>query len=175
LNAKKVADSRPSGSSKNLLNDLSNASNKSAQSVTGKVALNSVKTGFSKKNLGGQTGRREVKGAKIGAPKLSNSPNRTQGLSSKSVMKIVNKNLSKIQRCYERALFNDSNLSGRIEYEWEISPSGRVVSASVKRSEMSNDKNLNNCVLNIFKSMKFPRSTNGQSTVSSIGFPFGRL
>jgi outer membrane biosynthesis protein TonB len=82
--------------------------------------------------------------------------------------------LGDIHRCYERALFNDANIVGRVEYEWEINPGGSVASVSVKRSEVANGDFLNSCVMGIFKKMKFPTAKNGQSTTANIGFPFGK-
>ena len=111
----------------------------------------------------------------MGQPKLLNSPGGNQGLSPSQVMAVVKKHLSAVQRCYERALFNKPDLSGRIEYEWTISSKGKVKSVSVRRSEASGDKALNDCVKKVFRKMKFPSATNGQSTITSIGFPFGKL
>jgi outer membrane biosynthesis protein TonB len=90
-------------------------------------------------------------------------------------MSVVNKYINDIHRCYERALMDDSNLSGRVEYEWNISPNGAVSAARVKGSEMSNSDSLNKCVLAIFYKMKFPTAKNGQPTIANIGFPFGKL
>ena len=160
-------------SGKNLVSSLNQINAPTSNSA--KSALSNVSTDFSNKNLSNKTGRRRVKGAPVGSPKLLNSPNRTQGLTSSQVMAIVNKHLSEVQRCYERALFNQPNLAGRIEYEWTISSRGKVKSVNVRRSEMSGDQYLNKCVKKVFVRMRFPTATNGQSTVGSIGFPFGKL
>ncbi len=159
----------------NLIASLNKSGQASPGLNSGKSALNQVSTDFSSKNLSDKTGKWGVKGAPVGQPKLLNSPDRTQGLGSKQVMAVVQKHLSAVQRCYERALFNQPNLSGRIEYEWTISPKGKVKSVSVRRSEASGDKALNDCVKKVFRKMKFPSATNGQSTITSIGFPFGKL
>jgi hypothetical protein len=111
----------------------------------------------------------------VGVPKLDSSKlSATQGLSNDVVMAVVNRFLPDIQRCYERALFDDSTLAGRIEYEWVIDPSGQVTSARVVSSQMARADSLNNCVLGVFKKMQFPKSTNGQPTIAKIGFPFGQ-
>ena len=121
----------------------------------------------------GKAGKRGVGGAVVGTPSFD-APSSPQGLSNDQVMSVVNKYLSDIQRCYERALFQDSSLAGRVEYEWEITAKGSVSRTSVKRSEISNGEFLNTCVLAIFKKMKFPEATNKQTTVANIGFPFGK-
>lgn len=131
-------------------------------------------TGYSAKSPGGIAGKRKVEGAVVGTPKLTPKVGREQGLTDDVVMKEVNKHLAQIQRCYERALFDDAELAGRVEYEWEISPAGSVTSARVQRSEVGRGDSLNNCVLALFRKMKFPKAPNGQSTVAKIGFPFGR-
>ena len=100
---------------------------------------------------------------------------RSEGLTKKQVMVVVQQHTGKIQSCYERALLNSPGISGRIEYEWYITAKGRVRWSKVKRSEVSNGDVLNNCVIGIFKKMRFPVATNGEPTVPSIGFPFGRL
>ncbi|MBL7544026.1 MAG: AgmX/PglI C-terminal domain-containing protein [Bdellovibrionaceae bacterium] len=122
----------------------------------------------------GKTGKRKVVSGVLGTPKLE-QPTIPQGISQDQVMLVVNKYLNDIHRCYERALMENSNLTGRVEYEWKISASGSVTSSKVKRSEMSNADSLNKCVLAIFDKMKFPAAKNGQSTLANIGFPFGKL
>jgi hypothetical protein len=132
-------------------------------SASGGVAF--AKTG------GGKAGKRRVGGIVAEMPTFNGTP---QGLTNEQVMKVVNAHLAEIQRCYERALFENSSLVGRIEYEWSISASGRVTSSSVKRSEVGNADFLNECVLKVFNAMHFPAAKNKLPTVASIGFPFGR-
>lgn len=134
-------------------------------------ALSSVgEVGFAKTG-GGKAGKRRVGGIVPEAPTFKGTD---QGLTDDQVMKIVNAHLSEIQRCYERALFVNPGLVGRIEYEWTINPKGAVTESSVKRSEMGNADFLNQCVLKVIQSMKFPTAKNKLPTVASIGFPFGR-
>lgn len=122
----------------------------------------------------GVAGNRKVVSGVVGTPKLK-EPSIPQGITQDQVMSVVNTYLKDIHRCYDRALMDDSNLSGRVEYEWNISPNGSVSGAKVKRSEMSNSDSLNTCVLSIFNKMKFPAAKNGQPTIANIGFPFGKL
>lgn len=131
-------------------------------------------TGYGVQGLKGMAGTRGVNGSVIGQPELL-GVNRTEGLTQKQVMDVVKQHLSKIQQCYERSLLSQSQLSGRIEYEWEISARGAVQWVKVKRSDVANGDGLNTCVSGVFKRMKFPLAKNGESTTPSIGFPFGRL
>lgn len=123
---------------------------------------------------GGATGNRKVVSGVLGTPKLEES-SIPQGINHDQVMKVVNKHLNEIHRCYDRALMEDANLAGRVEYEWNINSAGKVIRATVKRSDMSNADFLNKCVLAIFYKMQFPMSKNGQPTVANIGFPFGKI
>lgn len=129
---------------------------------------------YSTKGQAGGAGARGVKGAVVGAPNLAANVGSEQGLSNEQVMLIVNKHLGEVQRCYERALFEDGSLVGRVEYEWEISASGSVTSARVSRNEIARGDGLNNCVLALFRRLKFPPAKNKQTTVAKIGFPFGK-
>ena len=112
-------------------------------------------------------------GAVIGSPRLM-QVDRTEGLSQKQVMTVVKKYVGKIQSCYERALLSAPGISGRVEYEWYILPSGKVRWAKVKKSAASQADVLNNCVVQVFRKMRFPKAKNGETTQASIGFPFGR-
>jgi hypothetical protein len=55
-----------------------------------------------------------------------------------------------------------------------IEASGVVSTVKVKRSEVNQGDSLNQCVQNVFRKMKFPKSKNGLSTLANIGFPFGK-
>jgi pSer/pThr/pTyr-binding forkhead associated (FHA) protein/outer membrane biosynthesis protein TonB len=129
--------------------------------------------GYGVQGLQGRAGSRGVQGAVVGIPKLMKI-SKSDGLTQKEVMDVVKKYAGQIQQCYERALLSEPSLSGRIEYEWNITPKGDVTTARVKRTDVQNSDALNECVLNLFKAMKFPTAKNGESTTPSIGFPFGR-
>lgn len=131
-------------------------------------------TGYGTQGLSGQAGSRGVVGAVVGSPKLFQIGT-SEGLSRAEVMAVVKQHAAEVQSCYERSLLSTPGLSGRVEYEWEINPAGSVVSARVKKSEMSGGDALNACVVGVFKKMKFPQAKNGQSTTPNIGFPFGRM
>ncbi len=131
-------------------------------------------TGYGIQGLKGTAGNRAVAGSVVGTPALMTS-GKTEGISKAAVMEVVKKHVGEIQQCYERALFNNPGLAGRVSYEWEISPSGKVNWAKVQKSEIGDADALNSCVTAIFKKMVFPVAKNGQTTTPNIGFPFGRL
>lgn len=152
----------------------SSASSSTTSSVEMGLGLGSQagKAGYAQ-SKNSKAGQRGVVGAVIGTPSFTGVA-KNQGITNNEVMAVVNKHLPEVYRCYERALFNDPNIVGRVEYEWEISAAGRVEAVFVKRSEVSNGDFLNTCVTGVFKKMKFPEAKNGQSTTANIGFPFGK-
>ncbi len=131
-------------------------------------------TGYGTQGLQGGAGTRAVGGAVIGTPKLA-TLGQEEGLTRKQVMDTLQKYVAQIQRCYERSLFDNPDLKGRVEYQWEITPRGSVNWAKVLKTDMSGADSLNDCVKKVFMSMQFPAATNGQTTLPNIGFPFGRL
>lgn len=132
-------------------------------------------TGYGLKGVKGMAGQRGVAGSIVGAPSLFAVTNDTQGLSQDQVMAVVKKHVVHIQRCYEKALLDQPQLAGRVEYEWLIQKSGQVSWVKVKSAQMTGADQLNECVGTVFKEMKFPVAKNGATTQSTIGFPFGRL
>lgn len=110
----------------------------------------------------------------VGRPDVG-SFSKTEGLSTKEVMAVVNKHLGEIQACYEKALVSSSSLVGRVEFEWLISPTGKVGKVRVKKADLKGDgSKLTSCVMGVIRTMRFPKASNGESTSPSIGFPFGR-
>ncbi len=130
--------------------------------------------GFSDKGIGGLAGKRKVEGSVVGSPSFAAATKGPQGLTQKEIMNEINKVVRDIQQCYEKALFKDANVSGRVEYEWTIDPKGHVLEASVKKSDVAGGDLLNNCVLNVIRKINFPSAKNGQETIATIGFPFGK-
>ena len=131
-------------------------------------------TGFGTQGLVGKAGARGVAGAVVGRPKLVQVKG-DEGLTNAQVMAIVKQYLGEIQQCYERSLLDNPGIGGRVEYEWEIEPQGRVTDVRVKKSEIAAADLLNSCVMAVFQKMKFPVAKNGKGTTPNIGFPFGRL
>ncbi len=129
---------------------------------------------YGTQGLKGSAGQRTVEASVVGQPKLV-SGSKLEGLSREEVLKVVQKNSSEIQHCYEKSLLSQPDLSGRMEFEWDISAAGQVSNVKVKKSSVSNGDALGECVKGVFRTMIFPKARNGQSTSPTIGFPFGRL
>lgn len=163
-----------------MLNALSAAGGKMAAAGMGRVKTGGKGIGSGKEygtqGLSGAAGRRGVGGLVVGMPKLATAknPGKPEGLTRAQVMEVVKKHMGEIQSCYERAMLSVPDLAGRIEFEWDIEPVGRVTSVRIKRSTVSGGDGLADCVKGVFMAMQFPKAKNGQSTTPNIGFPFGR-
>jgi hypothetical protein len=131
-------------------------------------------TGYGMQGMKGTAGTRGIAGRVVGEPKLAKF-SRIEGLSRDQVMSVLKQYMGEIQHCYERNLLANPDLAGRIDFEWDISPSGKVTDVRVKRSTVTNGDGLTECVRHIFTIMPFPRASNGMITTPTIGFPFGRI
>jgi len=176
----KVNENSPVGSVSSLSKDIK----QEVGATGGQLSTGPIKTkgktstgsSYGGEGIGADTGKRGVKASVIGKPALKfEDTSKPEGLSREQIMKVMQAQMSKIQNCYERALLNDSNLAGRIEFEWEISAGGQVTSVEVKKNSVAGGEQLGECVSGVIRGTKFPAATNGQTTKPSIGFPFGRL
>jgi outer membrane biosynthesis protein TonB len=131
-------------------------------------------SGYGIQGMKGTAGSRGVAGGIIGSPQIM-SVSAQEGLTRAQVMAVVKKHLGEIQQCYERSLFQAPTLAGKVEYEWDIQPTGTVSAVKVKSSQMTGADAMNSCVFAIFKKMKFPTAKNNQMTVPSIPLEFGKL
>lgn len=93
------------------------------------------------------------------------------GLDRESVRRVINAYKKEIRSCYEKALTSKSRLNGRILYRWGITPAGDVSYVNMLKSEVGS-VNLEECVLAVIKSMKFPKATNKQPTVVIYPYVF---
>lgn len=132
-------------------------------------------TGYGTQGLKGGAGTRGIAGAVVGQPKLAGKSGKTEGLTRDQVMKVMQKHLAEVQHCYEKSLLSNPDLAGRMEFEWDIEPSGSVSASRVKKSSVNGGDELGECIKGVFMAIQFPKATNGQSTTPTIGFPFGRM
>lgn len=172
-NLKVAANVEKTFSTNQLTSSLKSKTGTMAPTPTGTMSESFAKsTNTNYRNIASEAGSRAV-AAKVGKVQFGGVQG-PQGLTDKEVMSAVNKHVGEIQQCYERSLLDNSSLSGRVEYEWTIAPAGRVTDAHVKRSEVSGGDSLNECVMKVLRGIQFPAAKNGQQTVVSVGFPFGR-
>jgi hypothetical protein len=103
----------------------------------------------------GKAGKREVK-AVVAAPVAKKVRASGGGISREAVAKVINDHMDEVNACYESALVNDSNLLGRIEFEWTILQSGDVGDVKIKSSTVKSSQ-LHSCIISAIKSWKFPK------------------
>lgn len=86
-------------------------------------------------------------------------------LSRSEVLKVLNANQRKVQRCYERALTSKPQLSGRLTFSWTIKTNGRVGDVRQSASTLG-DNNVSKCIGSVIKSMRFPEPKGGPVTIT---------
>ena len=89
-------------------------------------------------------------------------------LDRSQVLRVINGATGRIQRCYERRLVNNPELSGRIVFGWTIATSGRVAGVAVQSSTVA-DPAVAGCIARVIRRLRFPQPEGGSVQVS---FPF---
>ncbi len=118
--------------------------------------------------LGGARGR-GVGGVVVGdLPKFQEMGIKGR-LSRAQILEVVNKHVGELNYCYEKGLFDDPGLEGKLNMFWEIQGSGRVGLVRIKRSSLRSTL-VNQCVKGVIKKMKFPKPRGGG--IVQVTFPF---
>jgi len=73
--------------------------------------------------------------------------------------------------CYERALANNSGLSGKMEVTVRVSPSGVACSAAATKDDL-NDARVSSCVLSRFRTGQYPLPSGGGCVNVSVPINF---
>lgn len=81
----------------------------------------------------------------------------------------IKRNLAKIRWCYEKELNKDPKLFGKIVINFIISKTGQVSSSKVQRSTMGNE-NVESCVADQIKKIRFPAPKGGGIVI--VNYPF---
>ncbi|HSW61088.1 MAG TPA: AgmX/PglI C-terminal domain-containing protein [bacterium] len=81
----------------------------------------------------------------------------------------IKRNLAKIRWCYEKELNKDPKLFGRIVINFIISGTGTVSSSKVNRTTMGN-QNVESCVADQIKKIRFPAPKGGGIVI--VNYPF---
>lgn len=85
-----------------------------------------------------------------------------------AVRRAIEKYMSKIRYCYEKALLSKPSMSGGLRMEWKVNPGGRAAGVKVVQSSL-NDSNLHGCISNVIATIPFPNPKGGPATVA---YPF---
>jgi Ca-activated chloride channel family protein len=90
-------------------------------------------------------------------------------MSKSSIQRTIRKNISKVNRVYERALQKDPGLRGKIVVSFVVGPKGTVTSAKITYSTIKDTK-MQAEILKVIKRMKFPKPAGGGSI--QVSYPF---
>lgn len=89
-------------------------------------------------------------------------------LGREEIQRVMNRAMSRIRYCYERALTSSPDLEGKLTVLFQIAATGDVASVSKVQSTLTND--VDGCVQRVLQSLKFP-TPKGGGTVS-VTYPF---
>ncbi|PID38587.1 MAG: hypothetical protein CSB49_04800 [Proteobacteria bacterium] len=89
-------------------------------------------------------------------------------LSRAAIQKVVSRHMHKVQACYERQLLTNPGLSGKVVFDWVISPSGSVGSARQTSSSLRSAA-VSTCILREIRRWRFPKPVGGSVNVR---YPF---
>ena len=76
--------------------------------------------------------------------------------------------MHQVQACYERQLITSPGLSGKVVFDWVITPSGSVGLARQVRSSMRSPL-VSSCILALIRTWRFPKPVGGSVNVR---YPF---
>jgi TonB family protein len=85
------------------------------------------------------------------------------------IRRVIRKRVKHIQFCFEKQLVRDPHLAGRIDVNFTIGPTGKVMSAKVRASTIGIAE-MKKCVLDVVKRMRFPKPHGGD--VVEVNYPF---
>jgi TonB family protein len=89
------------------------------------------------------------------------------------IRRVVRSHINEVRHCYNAGLTRDPNLSGRVQVQFQIGATGRV-SAAVPTANGTTlgDKAVERCVAQAVRRWKFPRASNGGTSMVSYPFVF---
>lgn len=125
-------------------------------------------SGFGKKGAGGGGSGRANVVVPPGDPVVSG------GLTMQEVQAVIRANLNQIRHCYEQLLQRSPSANGKIKVKFVVDPNGRVSSASILSSTIS-DSVMTGCVTGHVSRWSFPKPRGGQAVNVSYPFVFNPL
>jgi hypothetical protein len=89
------------------------------------------------------------------------------GLSKETIQRIVRTHRSRIRHCYEIALRDSSDVTGRVTVGFVIAPQGNVQSAETRANTTESDA-LARCILGVVQRINFPQADG----ITACTYPF---
>ncbi len=86
-----------------------------------------------------------------------------------AVRKVIKNHLLEFKKCYELEFKTKPDLEGKVVVDLAVSDKGNVLKTKIVSTQLNN-LNVENCLLDVFKTLKFPNAPNG--TVVEVRYPF---
>ncbi|MGB1274863.1 MAG: AgmX/PglI C-terminal domain-containing protein, partial [Nannocystaceae bacterium] len=134
-------------------------------------------TGLIGKGGGGGSGSGYGRGSGAGfggrgkrVPKVRQAKAKVTGALDKDIIRrIVRAHINEVRHCYNLGLQKNPNLAGKVEIEFKIAASGKVLTSSTRRSSVADTK-VSKCITNAVKRWKFPKPRGGG--IVNVTYPF---
>jgi hypothetical protein len=95
------------------------------------------------------------------------------GLLRPQVRAVVDSHMNDFNGCYKRSLKTNPKLSGTVTMDFEVGDSGKIVRLNTNTTGTSlRDRNVQNCVSKVMKSLSYPSAPSGTVLVTSYPFLF---
>jgi hypothetical protein len=117
-----------------------------------------------------------------GVEELASGMEVVGGLDKEAVRTAIAENRRAIRNCYEKALFQNKELAGRMVFYWKISAPGTVDNVQLIATDFSKTAlpvpvidrmpEFERCVGRVILAIVFPQSVNGQATIVKYPFVF---
>ena len=88
----------------------------------------------------------------------------SSSIDADAIRRLIRKNRNAIKGCYDRALSTNKNLSGKVVLSWKIAAGGRMIDGKVRSSTLNNSQ-IENCIINRLKVLKFPEPGAGETAL----------
>jgi hypothetical protein len=110
--------------------------------------------------------------AAAAAPAASAEPDQPEDARSMEVIAaVVKAHRQQARDCYEKALKQVPGLKGDLVIHFTLRPNGKVKEATLNRERSTiTDPSVVNCVIDVIKSLEYPKSSKGFE--SSVNYPF---
>mgnify|MGYP001164658233 CR=1 FL=1 len=89
------------------------------------------------------------------------------------VREVIRKNLEEIRKCYEKVAELQPDLAGNVTLDWSLTENGSVEKIKVQSSSLQS-KEVENCVADLVKSLKFPKPMSEKTVHITYPFVFGK-
>lgn len=86
-----------------------------------------------------------------------------------AIRRLIRKNKNAIRGCYERALTQNKNTSGKVVLNWKITDGGKMISPKVVSSTLNNSQ-VEQCVISRLMVLTFPAP--GPNEIAEVSYPF---